>query len=380
MGGIDDGGVQHLAGLIHNGNLAAGAVAGVQTDGNLALDGGRHQQLAQVDAKQLDGVFAGFFGELGADLTLDGRINQTGIGIFTGLLHQHRAGVAALHVQRADDIQRTAGVGLQIHLQKALFFASVEGQYPVTLQLVHRLGEVIVGGVNAVFGLFVLLDPDGLDAAVDAHQIAYPLAHLGIVGDLFRDDVLGTLQGGLGILYALFGVDKGLCQFQGGFAQFLIEQQCLCQRFQTLFPCHAGAGLALGAEGTVNVVDLGKGGCLVQCGRYLFRQIALRLDELADFLAAGVQIAEILQLVGNLTDQLVIHGAVHFLAVTGDEGDGISLVQQGDDIGNIVLTDVEFFCNDNCVRHDLLLSGGSFTIIPQKKGKSTRMGAFSAVC
>ena len=240
----------------------------------------------------------------------------------------------------------------------------------MTLQLVHRLSEVIIGGVNAVFSLFVLLDPGGLDAAVDTHQIAYPLAHLGIVGDLFCDDVLGTLQGGLGILYALFGVDKGLCQFQGGFAQLLTQQQRLCQRLQTLFPCHTGAGLALGAEGAVNIVNFGKGGGLVQCGRHLFRQIALRLDELADFLPAGIQIAEILQLVGDLTDQLVIHGTVHFLAVTGDKGDGISLVQQGDDIGNIVLTDVEFFCNDNCVRHDLLLSGIVLPLYHKRKEKA----------
>ena len=353
VGGIDHGGVQHLAGLVHHCQLTAGAVAGVQTDGGLALDGRCHQQLAQVDAEQPDGVLAGLFGELGADFPLDGGVNQTVIGILAGVLHQQSAGGTALHIQAADDIQGAAGVGDHAHLQKALFLAAVEGQHLMACQLFHRVGELVVGGVDAVL---LLLGGRGGDGAVDPYQIAHPFAHLGVVGHLLGDDVLCALQSGIDAVHALFGVEEGLCQLCGVFGAFLLEQERLCQRLQTLFLCHAGAGFALGAEGAVDVVDFGQGGGLVQCGADLVGEVALTFDELAHLFPSGVQIAQVFQLVGNLANQLVIHGAVLFLAVAGDEGDGVALVQQGDDICNVVLADRKFLGDHSGVRHDVLLS------------------------
>ena len=69
---VDDAGVEHLAGRIDDGDLAAGAVSGVEADGYAALDRRLHQELAQVERKDADRVLVRLFGQLAADLALDG--------------------------------------------------------------------------------------------------------------------------------------------------------------------------------------------------------------------------------------------------------------------------------------------------------------------
>ena len=46
----------------------------------------------------------------------------------------------------------------------------------------------------------------------------------------------------------------------------------------------------------------------------------------------------------NIAQQLVVHRAVHLLAVAGDKGDGAAVVDQLDDVFNVVFTLVEFMC------------------------------------
>ena len=55
-------GIQHLAGGVHHGNLAAHAVAGVQAHHGFAADGRLQQQLAQILAKHSDGTLGGLGG------------------------------------------------------------------------------------------------------------------------------------------------------------------------------------------------------------------------------------------------------------------------------------------------------------------------------
>ncbi len=55
-------GIQHLAGGVHHGNLAAHAVAGVQADHGFAADGRLQQQLTQIIAKHSDGTLGGLGG------------------------------------------------------------------------------------------------------------------------------------------------------------------------------------------------------------------------------------------------------------------------------------------------------------------------------
>ena len=76
---------------------------------------------------------------------------------------------------------------------------------------------------------------------------------------------------------------------------------------------------------------------LVDRGGQLVRQLALRLDRGLDFVTPGLQIFEVLQARLECAERRVVHRAVRLLAVAGDEGNGVALVQQGDDILNIGL-------------------------------------------
>ena len=71
---VYDGGIQHLARLVHYRHLAAGAVARVQPHGHHALYRGLHEQRLQVHRKGGYGLLAGFIGEHGAELAGNGRI------------------------------------------------------------------------------------------------------------------------------------------------------------------------------------------------------------------------------------------------------------------------------------------------------------------
>ena len=83
-GGVDHAGIQHLAGGIHHGYLAAIAVAGVQAHGYKALHRGLHQQGLQVQREIMDGALACPVSEGIADLPLDGGENQPVKGILGG--------------------------------------------------------------------------------------------------------------------------------------------------------------------------------------------------------------------------------------------------------------------------------------------------------
>ena len=69
-GRVHDGGIEHLARTVNDGDLAAVAVAGVETHSDLALDGRLHQQRAQVEGEHLYRALAGGIGKGGARLTL----------------------------------------------------------------------------------------------------------------------------------------------------------------------------------------------------------------------------------------------------------------------------------------------------------------------
>ena len=75
-GRVHDGGVEHLAGCVDDGDLAAHAVARVETHGDLALDRRLHEQRTQVQRKLADSALGGGVGKLGANFTLERRENE----------------------------------------------------------------------------------------------------------------------------------------------------------------------------------------------------------------------------------------------------------------------------------------------------------------
>ena len=122
----------------------------------------------------------------------------------------------------------------------------------------------------------------------------------------------------------------------GGFlrrgAVLCLCQQQLRQRLQPLLPGNGGAGAALLLIGAVQILHLRQRGGVVDGDRQLLRQLALPVDGGLHLLPPRLQISQIAQPVLQLPQGGVVHGAVLLLAVAGDEGDGVALIQQGDNV------------------------------------------------
>ena len=91
------------------------------------------------------------------------------------------------------------------------------------------------------------------------------------------------------------------------------------------------------AVGAVEILRLGQSGGRINGGGKRVGQLPLALNGAFDLLPARLQIAQILKTVGQCAKPGVVHGAVQFLAVAGDEGNGVSLINQIDDIPYICL-------------------------------------------
>ena len=90
MGGIDDGGIEHLARAVHHCDLAAHAVSRIQSHRDEALDGRLHEKGLQVERELTDGALARRFGERGAHLAFHRRGDQAVIRVRRGVFHERR--------------------------------------------------------------------------------------------------------------------------------------------------------------------------------------------------------------------------------------------------------------------------------------------------
>ena len=174
------------------------------------------------------------------------------------------------------------------------------------------------------------------------HIFPQHLPDFGIIGNHFSDDVIGPLKGigdGFHPLFWVYIIFRRRCGFGAGGG--LCEEE-LRQRLQPLLSCHGGPGTAFLLIGTVEVLHLGQSGGGVDGGGEFLRQFALFLDGAFDLLPPLVQIAKVVQPVGQVPEDRVVHGPVHLLAVPGNEGDGVALIQKGHHIVYIILRLAQF--------------------------------------
>ena len=106
VGGIDHGGVQHLAGAVDDRHLAAVGIAGVQAHGDVALHRRLHQKGLQVQGELADGTFVGAVGEVGTGLPLQRGVDEPVVGVLAGGADERRRRCAGLDHCRAQRVQR----------------------------------------------------------------------------------------------------------------------------------------------------------------------------------------------------------------------------------------------------------------------------------
>ena len=192
------------------------------------------------------------------------------------------------------------------------------------LETGEGLGEIVVQAVDGV-----LLHSGGAAEKTVFHQkLPQALAQLRVIGDLLSDDVAGARQRVLRGLYAFLRVDilgRGL---QGLRAVRSLGEEEICQGFQSALLRYGGPGAALLLVGAVQVFHLCQGLCAVNGGGQLLRQLALVSDGGLHRLPPLLKAPKVLKPLFQGSEGGVVHGAMEFLAVTGNEGNGVSLVQE----------------------------------------------------
>ena len=331
VGGIDDGGVQHLAGAVDDGHLAAHAVARVQAHGHLALDGRLHQQGAEVQGELADRAFAGRIGQVRAQFALQGGEDQAVIGILGRRLDEgHRARTG--HDHGAENrLQGAVAIQNDRDLQHLLLLPAVDGKDLMPLQARDGLGKIVIEAIDRVLLRGRFRD----QTAFALQQRPQRFAQGGVVADLLGNDVGGAGEGVFGGLDAFFGIDVIRRLGDGIGAVALLGEQDFGQGLQAFFLRHGRAGAALGLIGAIEILEFGEGADRGDGGREFVRQLALLGNGRKDRLAALLQRAKILQPRLERAQDRVVHGAVELFAVARDKGDRVPLVQQADDVFNI---------------------------------------------
>ena len=206
IGGVNYRRIQHLAGAVYHSNFTAHAVARVQPHGHLALDRGLHEQGLEVQGKHVDGTLIGLVGEAAADLTLQRGLDEAVIGVIGGVSDKGHGGRAGDQHRAAHGHMGGLRVQLHRHLQHVLPLAPVDGQHLIALDAADRALEVIVETIHRVLRL--LIRCLGHHHTPAQEQRAQLLADGGVVRNFLRDDIAGSLEGGLNAVYPFLGVDE----------------------------------------------------------------------------------------------------------------------------------------------------------------------------
>ena len=315
-------------------------VSGVEAHHHLALERGLHEQVGEVVREDLDRALAGGIEQVVADLALDGGRDEACVAVCDGIPHVgHGGGVGGGQHAVVEEAQHGLLGHGQTDLEEFLLLAAVDGEDAVAGELLDWLTELVVHGVDRV----LLLGGTCGQRAVVEGQRAELLAELGVVGHVLRDDVHSALEGFLRGLDLLFGVNVGFGLYlDGRGVDLLLGKDELCQRLQAPLAGDRCAGLALGTEGAVDVVHFGDGHGAIDGRRDLVGQLALGVDEVLDLFLTLLQVAQSGQTLIQGAEDIIIQASRDLLAVTGDEGDGVALVDEGNGLFHLVGGEIEF--------------------------------------
>ena len=206
--------------------------------------------------------------------------------------------------------------------------------------------EVIIVAIDGVPE--VLLGRIGRDGGVFHIEIAKELADGGVVGDPFGDDVARARKRILERIDALLGIDVLFGLFEGKGAIRRLFEENLRERLEALLLGDRRPRSALLLEGTVQVFDFGERRGFLYLRLELGGELTAAVDGLDDFRLPRLEVAKVFETVRKGTDGLIVHFPVHLLAIAGDEGDGVALVEKGNDVLDVLLFEVEFCCNCQC--------------------------------
>ena len=183
--GVHNAGFQHLARLVHHGDLAAGAVCRVKAHRDAVPERRLHQQRLEILSEGADGCLVRRVRQLAADLPLRGRLDEPPPGILAAGVDKGIGDAHAAEHLPADLLQGERVLHLHAGLEHSLPLAAVHSENAVALHSGHRLAVIVVQAIYAV-PVRRGLRPEH---AVRAVKPPEPGANGGIVRDGFGDDI-----------------------------------------------------------------------------------------------------------------------------------------------------------------------------------------------
>ncbi len=311
------------------------------------------QQGAQVAGEDFDSVALGRLAQGAAGVALHRRQQQPLGGVVhrqLQLIGQRREPIRPEGNARSQQPLRFGHVDADA--QYLLLFTAVDGQHLMGSQTGQGCLEVVVEGVDAA------LVGRALDAlrAQDANlhrALAQPAADGGVVADGLGHDVARSGQGFLGRRRGL--TQERLGQLRRRLGRARLGQDEIGQRAKPLLAGDAGPGAPLRPIGGVEVFQGGHVGRALHLRPQVGRQLTLLLDRGQHGRPPLVQRPQPLDLLGYVAQLLFVQCACGFLAIAGDEGDGVAVVQQGDGRGDLFRPHAQLGGDVTFVLHDGIL-------------------------
>ena len=335
LGGVDHAVVEQLAGLVHDGDLAAGAVSRIKREHAGAAHGACREQALEVLGKDINGLGLRADGELGAGLALQRGGHEALVTVGDGGIEDGHEDALASGPTAAEACRGGGAVDVHAHAEFALALTAVDSQHAVVGYTAQRLVIAVVRLVGGLLGGVGGLDDDVGGVLRKGAQVGDVL---GVFGHRLGHDVRRAGERLLGRVEAGFLVDVGRGGVERAALGGCLHDDHVGKRLQA---CLAGllcAGHALFAVGLVEVLDTlelrGLANLLFELGR----KFALGVDEQNDVLFALFKIAQVRQALVECAQGDVVHSARGFLAVARDKGDGVAFVDELDgclDVGGL---------------------------------------------
>ena len=149
---------EKLSGLVHHRDLASGAQAGVDAQHGDGAGGRREQQILQIVAEDLDGIYVGSLLQFEANLALDGGVQQAFPSVFNGEFELRRPVAVGAQYARSEQADRAVRINLDEKIEDVFGLAAADGEHAVRGNRLHRLAIFVVH-----LELFLLVD--GVDRA-----------------------------------------------------------------------------------------------------------------------------------------------------------------------------------------------------------------------
>ena len=211
----------------------------------------------------------------------------------------------------------------------------------MTGNFIDRLVIFIIHRIDA---LFFAVCGARLEHTGNGEQRAQTAANICVIRYVFRDNIHSSVYRVFSCFNALFGiyiVRRKLCRRSGVES---LSKNRVGEGLKPFFFGYRSACSALGSERAVNILNFRESRSLFESGFDFGSHLLLRGYRCTDLFPALVEVAQIFELLGELTQYLIVKCAVRFFSVSGNKRYRVALVDKFHCVFDLPALETEHFC------------------------------------